>query len=790
MGVVKTRGGAGDGEGKKTLKERKKEKRRLTAEQLAAAPPSIQPDNSAAAADYISKKNSRDVAIANTQKNLDQNRARLDILQQSAFLDHKEQAELQKLQEKVTQQSMSLVDLEKFNEKEARKASKRGIDVSTAASLDEDDDQQHDVVSKRRSKKRSLSMAQLANDNQAPHPKVPRATQPIHHFVQKQNAREVQMASLRRKIDRTQKELERFQETMSQSHKHLAELGRLRMQHASATKKMEENRAKNALEVDKAVKRGIIAATVGPIAEESAKSKKGKIFPDSQNMDDHPRESGSSATAAPEVIVIEDTPWRRHKKDKIDKNSQDSVIILDSIPIRSASILRPATPEPTSLKQNTQPRLTPVFDRRTGKYTMQPAVSIPLPDQNKQDALLATITRSGSRAVTEQPDPIYEALIAGARAYAAEKDLVTQAEQTAIAKSQSSQSHADLIKVCQAALAAPARERNTNPPSSGNTVSSSSSVNSASPACSPTPDPHKYVTPVPAPVFVAQRRKDGVILPPRRESVILPPKRILSIAAAAPKVLNNRDIVTKLTKRGAGATAGGTVQTDKTIKEAINAMAVDNAVVRDGTPTPEKGKDKKRRVSDGDVVRKEKATSNRKRMSEAAADHGNEDAQNEDDAVPRKRKKGKVMVEADWETGRGKVRARVAAGDDGEIEESAYSSFSDYACKADKHKDIAFSSSYLTSKPLGIMISGTKFQILSIESSSEQDLPVLTSGHMICSVAHGSIEVSIGGEVKRRKDDTKFTIGEGEMWRIRAAEKCAVMNRGEEVANIHTVGVE
>ncbi len=104
--------------------------------------------------------------------------------------------------------------------------------------------------------------------------------------------------------------------------------------------------------------------------------------------------------------------------------------------------------------------------------------------------------------------------------------------------------------------------------------------------------------------------------------------------------------------------------------------------------------------------------------------------------------------------------------------------------------DIAFSSTYLTSRPLGISISGTKFQVLHIASGTEQELPIHTSKEnqrtsiKICSVAKGRVKVSVGGK--------KFAIGEGGMWRVRSGEKCVVANQlgSQDIAIVHVFTVE
>lgn len=100
--------------------------------------------------------------------------------------------------------------------------------------------------------------------------------------------------------------------------------------------------------------------------------------------------------------------------------------------------------------------------------------------------------------------------------------------------------------------------------------------------------------------------------------------------------------------------------------------------------------------------------------------------------------------------------------------------------------DIAFSSTYLQARTLGIRISGTNFQILHILSGTEKDIPISTAKESIkiCSVAKGRVNVSLGSK--------KFTIGEGGMWRVRCGEKCIVANQLSlhAVAVVHVCAVE
>ncbi|PBP20159.1 hypothetical protein BUE80_DR009019 [Diplocarpon rosae] len=125
----------------------------------------------------------------------------------------------------------------------------------------------------------------------------------------------------------------------------------------------------------------------------------------------------------------------------------------------------------------------------------------------------------------------------------------------------------------------------------------------------------------------------------------------------------------------------------------------------------------------------------------------------------------------DWEFPLVHVEARAHAQgtDDGNIEEH-----------------IAFSSTHLTSFPRGILIGDTKFQVLQIVSGTELELPAHASkdgkGIKICSIAKGHIKVTVGSKT--------FDIGEGGVFRVRAGEKCVVINQpqsqGDAVVHVCT----
>ncbi|KAG9241228.1 hypothetical protein BJ878DRAFT_242856 [Calycina marina] len=97
-------------------------------------------------------------------------------------------------------------------------------------------------------------------------------------------------------------------------------------------------------------------------------------------------------------------------------------------------------------------------------------------------------------------------------------------------------------------------------------------------------------------------------------------------------------------------------------------------------------------------------------------------------------------------------------------------------------ENIAFARSYILSKPGGITLGSTSFQIIRLAAGKSHRL-MRSSGESICCVARGRTGVVL------QKEST-FSIGEGGMWRVRGGEGCVVRNAGEEGdVVVHVVGV-
>jgi glyoxylate utilization-related uncharacterized protein len=93
--------------------------------------------------------------------------------------------------------------------------------------------------------------------------------------------------------------------------------------------------------------------------------------------------------------------------------------------------------------------------------------------------------------------------------------------------------------------------------------------------------------------------------------------------------------------------------------------------------------------------------------------------------------------------------------------------------------DTAFSSVYTTDA--GVKFSGVHFQVIRVPPGSTApgpDIPYLR----ICSVASGKVQVQVG--------DKQFSIGAHGMWRIRAHEKCTLVNRRYSEAVIHVSTID
>jgi mannose-6-phosphate isomerase class I len=105
--------------------------------------------------------------------------------------------------------------------------------------------------------------------------------------------------------------------------------------------------------------------------------------------------------------------------------------------------------------------------------------------------------------------------------------------------------------------------------------------------------------------------------------------------------------------------------------------------------------------------------------------------------------------------------------------------------------DIAFSSSYISSRSAGIKISNTIYQVHNLRHNegwvvSTPSSPVEDSSKdfklKICTVISGQVQVRLGND--------GFVVSKGSVFRVRSGEDCVVRNGEKKVAVIWVVCVE
>jgi hypothetical protein len=105
--------------------------------------------------------------------------------------------------------------------------------------------------------------------------------------------------------------------------------------------------------------------------------------------------------------------------------------------------------------------------------------------------------------------------------------------------------------------------------------------------------------------------------------------------------------------------------------------------------------------------------------------------------------------------------------------------------------DIAFSSSYISSRSAGIKISNTIFQVHNLRHNegwvvSTPSSPVEDSSKdfklKICTVISGQVQVRLGND--------GFGVSKGSVFRVRSGEDCVVRNGEKKVAVLWVVCVE
>ncbi|KAK0123912.1 hypothetical protein ONS95_008903 [Cadophora gregata] len=465
-------------------------------------------------------------------------------------------------------------------------------------------------------------------------------------------------------------------------------------------------------------------------------------------------EEDTNGTAdASEVIVIEDTPRKvrqekmekKQKKRKVDKSSHNSLARRNS---RFA--FEDSDGEQGLDTANLDARNTASQDEHAGHDISQNGTASPSPEKSRQAALIDTITRSRTRSESTG-DGIYQALVAGMLAQPSPPSPMSS-----IADYPRS-----LIDIGRSAIAAPILPSTQKP-------IRDRAFKPQVPAASPQ-------------LGFASSHRESPILPPKRNfsSTSIVPiskengvenkktnKKVASTRKAShPDTNTNPEPASEESQQSATLS-----QTVTAIKEAASATVIEGIFSQADPFTCSKKILPPARISIPPVASHPKATNS------STPDITPTKPKSKSKSKSKSHRDGRTAGEPeDWEKTSGRVRAIIHKDglvDDGETEEN-----------------IAFSSSYIQSRPLGISISGTNFQILAIGPGTEQEeLPVSTdkAALKICSVAKGRVRVLLGGGSK------SFEIGEGGMWRVRGGEKCVVANvvGSREIACVHLCTVE
>ncbi|KAI9047302.1 hypothetical protein LZ554_008750 [Drepanopeziza brunnea f. sp. 'monogermtubi'] len=467
-----------------------------------------------------------------------------------------------------------------------------------------------------------------------------------------------------------------------------------------------------------------------PVTKKSKKSKKRKAA----EIDEDKEEAGQqvSGVTVAEVNTIQDTSKSKNKKRKKDKSLQDSNIIPSSIvAFADSEALDSGRPTTNGLPS----ALKAVHNPKTSKHNIDDApADARTPQQVKMDALLATITSTRSPPASD--DRRLDALIAG----------------TVSAKSPAAICMDKLIAVGQAALKAAVYP--TRPPSE---------ISESEPE--PQPKPAVVLPPRKGTAAHVTDKEPQPIVPAKNGTsdsharietpIPLPQRKISTTTRITPGMKRTPAESSKLAGHQKSEEHAQTKNPSSQTATALKQAASATVIIGDLSSQPDPFTSS---IRTGPAPKLPRAISSPRRTLSKA---------------PKRSRGKRVDAEGgeDWEVASGRVRARINAEgttDDQETEEN-----------------IAFSSTYLSTRPLGISISGTKFQVLAISSGTEQELPMHASKESvkICSVAKSRVQVALGGKT--------FAIGEGGMWRVRAGEKCVVVNNNElgsgqgVVANVH-----
>lgn len=366
------------------------------------------------------------------------------------------------------------------------------------------------------------------------------------------------------------------------------------------------------------------------------RSKKRKIS--GSGLGDEDFEGIGEDVAAPEVIVIDETPKKikkekkdkKHKKRKISNSSQGSSQLLDSIPaFREHESEKPAIIEEANMNKSA------VFNRKTGQNATQDIPVPPTSEQAKQSALLDTIARSRSRSESIGGDRIYQALLAS----------MLEPPSPPSPMSSIGDNHRSLIEVGQSAIAAPTVPNNQNPVRD-----------------------RAFIAHAPA------AKKDLTIVP--RESPILPPKRTFSSTRIIPAA--KEDLVektksqkkdgerSKKSRKSSSSKPDDDSQESTTLSQTVTALKeTASATVIEGIFSQADPINTNKRI-----LPPAKPSVSKPLTCSSNIDSSSPAAPPTPQSRPSKRMEGEAE---DWELSSGRLRARVekqGTNDDGEVEES------------------------------------------------------------------------------------------------------------------------
>ncbi|CZT12808.1 uncharacterized protein RAG0_16501 [Rhynchosporium agropyri] len=434
-----------------------------------------------------------------------------------------------------------------------------------------------------------------------------------------------------------------------------------------------------------------LGSQVGPLGDHEMDEDEQELADDDESRKRNFTETGfkddEDFGAFRETVVIDDTPkkikrekkdkkdMKHHKKRKTEHASQDSSRLMDDIPLfgEHGPIIFTSAPEDFDD--------TSKSDRLRAKVAMQDEAMLLTPEQNKQSALLETITRGRSRSDSNSGDRIYKALLAcigdppSPMSPCSPEYTVDHTQQA-------------LIGIGRAALEAPILP--------------------------------KLQKPIRDPAFVAQAPVSKTVTPMLpRESPILPPERnfsLLTKAAPAAKASRFEKLKTKK-KDPEGRKAQKEEKDSAQVAAKIQDIESSSQIIRTtNTPIlpPTKPSENKVLSSSNDIKFSTPVTKSVKPKK----------------AKSRKRKANETQND-DWETDPGRLRARITKENEDEDVEA--------------EENVAFSSAYIGARPgISISGTKFDVLHVVSGTAREFPISVGSEAIKICSVAKGRVTVSLG----------------------------------------------